>query len=138
MIYFNQTVPPSVQEIQRLLYIARKDDAEVEHEGELRELYLTQAQCYAREAVDDLDMLQQVRLSIHSLISFIFQRTARGTQEMAMLRYQAEQQREQDSRGDGGAEGGSGDHRVNNNRSKPSAGGMYLDNYTSTLYVVRA
>lgn len=48
-----------------------------------------------------------------------------------MLRYQAEQQREQDSKGDGGAEG-SGDHRVNTNgRGKPSAGGMYLDNYTS-------
>ena len=59
-------------------------------------------------------------------------------QEMAMLRYQAEQQREQDSRGDRGAEGGGGaDHRVNNCRGgKPSAaGGMYLDNYTSELYV---
>lgn len=56
-----------------------------------------------------------------------------------MLRYQAEQQREQDSRGDRGTEGGSGaDHRVNNGRGgKPSAaGGMYLDNYTSELYVL--
>jgi len=61
MISFHCTYNPLLQEIQRLLYIARKDDAEVEHEGELRELYLTQAQCYAREAIDDLDMLQQVR-----------------------------------------------------------------------------
>ncbi len=41
------------------MYIARKD-GEVNNESELRELYLTQVQCYAREAIDDLDMLQQV------------------------------------------------------------------------------
>jgi len=42
-----------------MMYIARKD-GEVDQEKELRELYLTQIQCYAREAIDDLDMLQQV------------------------------------------------------------------------------
>ena len=51
------------QEIQRMMYIARKD-GEVDQEKELRELYVTQIQCYAREAIDDLDMLQQVMLSI--------------------------------------------------------------------------
>lgn len=42
------------------MYIARKD-GEVDQDKELRELYITQIQCYAREAIDDLDMLQQVR-----------------------------------------------------------------------------
>lgn len=46
-----------------MMYIARKD-GEVDQDKELRELYVTQIQCYAREAIDDLDMLQQVMLSI--------------------------------------------------------------------------
>lgn len=51
-----------LQELQRLIYISRKDGGGegVEPEEEERELHLTQLQCYIRDAMDDLDMLQQV------------------------------------------------------------------------------
>jgi hypothetical protein len=49
------------QELQRQLYIAKKDeDGGGDQEAALRELYLTQLQCYARESMDELDMIQQV------------------------------------------------------------------------------
>jgi len=97
-----------INEIQRMMYIARKD-GEVDQEKELRELYVTQIQCYAREAIDDLDMLQQ---------------------EMAMLRFHAEQQRDQESRGDNaGSEGSAADGRLNNRRAGKPDSGMFLDNY---------
>eukprot|EP01032_Pedospumella_encystans_P032848 gene32848-37095_t len=97
-----------INEIQRMMYIARKD-GDVDQEKELRELYVTQIQCYAREAIDDLDMLQQ---------------------EMAMLRFHAEQQRDQESRGDhAGSEGSAADGRLNNRRAGKPDSGMFLDNY---------
>jgi hypothetical protein len=50
------------------VYIARKEvaaDAGADNEGggidgSTRELHLTQLQCYARESMDELDMLKQV------------------------------------------------------------------------------
>lgn len=48
-----------INELQRLLYIAKKD-GDVDHEDEMRELHLTQLQCYIRDSMDELDMLQQV------------------------------------------------------------------------------
>lgn len=32
----------------------------MDHEDEMRELHLTQLQCYIRDSTDELDMLQQV------------------------------------------------------------------------------
>jgi hypothetical protein len=50
-----------VQELQRQLYIARKDETEAgDHDTEMRELYVTQIQCYARESMDELDLISQV------------------------------------------------------------------------------
>jgi hypothetical protein len=50
-----------VQELQRQLYIARKDETEAgDHDAEMRELYVTQIQCYARESMDELDLISQV------------------------------------------------------------------------------
>lgn len=53
-----------------------------------------------------------------------------------MLRFHAEQQREQESRGDHAAAEGATDGRVNNSRAGKPNSGMFLDNYTrkSTLY----
>lgn len=42
------------------MYIAGKEGEDVDKEEELRELYITQLQCYGREAIDELDMIQQV------------------------------------------------------------------------------
>ena len=55
-----------------------------------------------------------------------------------MLRYQAEQRRDEDSRGGSGAgsEGGS-DSRVHNDRTGKPNGGMFLDNYTGATSLQR-
>lgn len=37
-----------------------KDDSDIDHEEELREMLITQAQSYARDALDDLEMIPQV------------------------------------------------------------------------------
>lgn len=45
------------------MYIARKDETDAgDHDAELRELYLTQIQCYVRESMDEIDMINQVCL----------------------------------------------------------------------------
>lgn len=47
------------QELQRLL-AATREDVHVDHEEELRELLVAQAQSFARDALDELDMIDQV------------------------------------------------------------------------------
>lgn len=47
-----------------------------------------------------------------------------------MLRFHAEQQRDQESRGDhAGSEGSAADGRLNNRRAGKPDSGMFLDNY---------
>ncbi|KAJ1416541.1 TAP42-like protein [Ochromonadaceae sp. CCMP2298] len=73
-----------IAELQRFLHIT-KADGEVDHEEEARELFLTQLQCYCREAMDDMDSLQQ---------------------EMPMLRMMADRREQQEQQGHGQPGGG--------------------------------
>lgn len=47
------------QELTRLLAIT-KNDTEIDHEDEQRELYILTLQSYMRDAMDELDMLEEV------------------------------------------------------------------------------
>lgn len=47
------------QELQRLL-AQTSEDTSVDHEEELREMLVAQAQSFARDALDELDMIAQV------------------------------------------------------------------------------
>lgn len=50
-----------IQEITRFLAIVSKDET-VDHEEEQRELYTLTLQSYSRDALDEIDMLEEVRL----------------------------------------------------------------------------
>lgn len=55
-----------------------------------------------------------------------------------MLRFHAEQQREQESRGDNAAgEGSASDGRINNRRAGKPDSGMFLDNYGRKFLLMR-
>mmetsp|Transcript_15013 Transcript_15013/g.25046 ORF Transcript_15013/g.25046 Transcript_15013/m.25046 type:complete len:386 (+) Transcript_15013:2596-3753(+) len=49
-----------MNDLQRLVYIGRKDnDNDIDVEDHLREFYITQLQCYAREGLDEIDGIRQ-------------------------------------------------------------------------------
>jgi hypothetical protein len=61
------------QEINRFLAITKKDSSGSDYEEEQRELYLLTLQSYARDALDELDMVDEVIISLfRSLIDGSF------------------------------------------------------------------
>ena len=66
MFFMLKYLPSFLQELQRLLYMSKKKEQgegggdAIDYEEERRELYIAQLQCFARDAIDELDMLQQV------------------------------------------------------------------------------
>jgi hypothetical protein len=61
------------QEINRFLAITKKDSSGSDYEEEQRELYLLTLQSYARDALDELDMVDEVIISLfRSLIGGLF------------------------------------------------------------------
>jgi hypothetical protein len=45
-----------------------RDDVSVDHEEEMRELLVTQAQSFARDSLDELDLIEQVIISRYTKI----------------------------------------------------------------------